>query len=116
MSLYFRLLDDLEKWLKEVETALASEDLGKDLTSVQVCYRLSSTARRVCGRLTTVVFVLGLGQNLIKKHAALEKDIRAHEPRVQKAFTTANDMIAANVRGPCVCHAVVMAMAHHLPP
>lgn len=38
MSLYFRLLDDLEKWLKEVETALASEDLGKDVTTVQVAY------------------------------------------------------------------------------
>ena len=36
MALYFRLLDDLEKWLKEVETALASDDVGKDLGSVQV--------------------------------------------------------------------------------
>ena len=36
MSLYFRLLEDLEKWLQEVETALASDDVGKDLGSVQV--------------------------------------------------------------------------------
>ena len=36
MAIYFRLLDDLEKWLKEVETALATDDVGKDLVSVQV--------------------------------------------------------------------------------
>ena len=54
MSLYFRLLEDLEKWLKEVETALASDDVGKDLGSVQVCVcvgtRAGSQLRREAGR------------------------------------------------------------------
>ena len=44
MSLYFRLLEDLEKWLKEVETALASDDVGKDLGSVQVCVWVGTRA------------------------------------------------------------------------
>jgi len=35
-AFYFRLLDDLERWLKEVESALATDDVGKDLASVQV--------------------------------------------------------------------------------
>ena len=35
-AFYFRLLDDLERWLKEVEAALATDDVGKDLASVQV--------------------------------------------------------------------------------
>ena len=37
-------------------------------------------------------------QKLLKKQSAIEADIRGREPRVQKAFGTANDMIAANVR------------------
>ena len=41
MSLFFRLLDDLEKWLKEVEAALATDDVGKDLAGVQVRSLLS---------------------------------------------------------------------------
>lgn len=44
--------------------------------------------------------VLPPKQKLLKKQSAIEADIRGREPRVQKAFATANDMIAANVRKP----------------
>ncbi|XP_066294875.1 spectrin alpha chain, non-erythrocytic 1-like isoform X22 [Branchiostoma lanceolatum] len=47
--------EDVELWLTEVEGHLASEDLGKDLPSVQ---------------------------NLQKKHALLEADVAAHQERV----------------------------------
>ncbi|XP_019643312.1 PREDICTED: spectrin alpha chain, non-erythrocytic 1-like [Branchiostoma belcheri] len=47
--------EDVELWLTEVEGHLASEDLGKDLPSVQ---------------------------NLQKKHALLEADVAAHQERM----------------------------------
>src|SRR5687767_12277738 len=50
-----RTVEDIEVWLGEVEGALASEDYGKDLTSVQ---------------------------NLQKKHALLESDIASHQDRI----------------------------------
>lgn len=45
-------MEDIELWLYEVEGHLASDDFGKDLTSVQ---------------------------NLQKKHALLEADVAAHQ-------------------------------------
>lgn len=47
-----RGIEDFEIWLSEIEGQLMSEDLGKDLTSVQ---------------------------NLIKKHALLEVDVSSHQ-------------------------------------
>lgn len=47
-------MEDIELWLYEVEGHLASDDYGKDLTSVQ---------------------------NLQKKHALLEADVAAHQVR-----------------------------------
>lgn len=47
-----RNVEDIELWLYEVEGHLASDDYGKDLTSVQ---------------------------NLQKKHALLEADVAAHQ-------------------------------------
>lgn len=49
-----RNVEDIELWLYEVEGHLASDDYGKDLTSVQ---------------------------NLQKKHALLEADVAAHQVR-----------------------------------
>ncbi|KAL4609564.1 spectrin alpha chain, non-erythrocytic 1-like isoform X10 [Arapaima gigas] len=50
-----RNVEDIELWLYEVEGHLASDDYGKDLTSVQ---------------------------NLQKKHALLETDVGAHQDRI----------------------------------
>nr|XP_032800960.1 spectrin alpha chain, non-erythrocytic 1 isoform X8 [Petromyzon marinus] len=50
-----RNVEDIELWLYEVEGHLASEDLGKDLTSVH---------------------------NLQRKHALLEADVAAHQDRI----------------------------------
>eukprot|EP00794_Sanderia_malayensis_P015984 gene15984-17594_t len=50
-----RTCEDLELWLSETEAHLASDDLGKDLTSVK---------------------------NLQKKHDLLEADIEAHKERI----------------------------------
>ncbi|KAJ8384905.1 hypothetical protein AAFF_G00197130 [Aldrovandia affinis] len=50
-----RNVEDIELWLKEIEGSLASDDYGKDLTSVQ---------------------------NLQKKHALLEADVTAHQDRI----------------------------------
>uniref|UniRef100_A0A8C7S805 Spectrin alpha chain, non-erythrocytic 1 n=1 Tax=Oncorhynchus mykiss TaxID=8022 RepID=A0A8C7S805_ONCMY len=50
-----RNVEDIELWLYEVEGHLASDDYGKDLTSVQ---------------------------NLQKKHALLEADVAAHQDRI----------------------------------
>uniref|UniRef100_A0A8C8GEK3 Spectrin alpha, non-erythrocytic 1 n=1 Tax=Oncorhynchus tshawytscha TaxID=74940 RepID=A0A8C8GEK3_ONCTS len=50
-----RNVEDIELWLYEVEGHLASDDYGKDLTSVQ---------------------------NLQKKHALLEADVTAHQDRI----------------------------------
>lgn len=47
-----RNVEDIELWLYEMEGHLASDDYGKDLTSVQ---------------------------NLQKKHALLEADVAAHQ-------------------------------------
>ena len=46
----------------------------------------------------SILFSVSILQKLLKKQSAIEADIRGREPRVQKAFATANDMIAANVR------------------
>lgn len=57
-----RNVEDIELWLYEVEGHLASDDYGKDLTSVQ---------------------------NLQKKQALLEADVAAHQvPRFNNAALT----------------------------
>eukprot|EP00049_Salpingoeca_infusionum_P019358 m.361515 g.361515 ORF g.361515 m.361515 type:complete len:2425 (-) comp19658_c0_seq1:287-7561(-) len=63
---FTRRVDDMESWCKDVERALASEDLGRDLTSVQ---------------------------NLIKKHQLLEADVQGHKDRVDAVVQSADDMI-----------------------
>ncbi|UYV70522.1 SPTAN1 [Cordylochernes scorpioides] len=65
---FYRSIEDIEIWLSEVEAQLASEDIGKDLTSVQ---------------------------NLLKKHALLEAAVASHQERLagvgaQAARFTAN--------------------------
>lgn len=55
-----RNVEDIELWLYEVEGHLASDDYGKDLTSVQ---------------------------NLQKKHALLEADVAAHQVTTQCTHT-----------------------------
>ncbi len=55
-----RNVEDIELWLYEVEGHLASDDFGKDLTSVQ---------------------------NLQKKHALLEADVAAHQVTMSEWFS-----------------------------
>uniref|UniRef100_A0A0M3JD66 Spectrin repeat-containing domain protein n=1 Tax=Anisakis simplex TaxID=6269 RepID=A0A0M3JD66_ANISI len=57
---------DLEFWLGEVETLLASEDYGKDLSSIE---------------------------NLLKKHQLLEADITAHADRVGEMNQQADSLL-----------------------
>ncbi|KAJ8346496.1 hypothetical protein SKAU_G00278970 [Synaphobranchus kaupii] len=72
-----RNVEDIELWLYEVEGHLASDDFGKDLTSVQ---------------------------NLQKKHALLEADITAHQDRIDgisiqaRQFQEAGHFDAENIR------------------
>ncbi|XP_035246925.1 spectrin alpha chain, non-erythrocytic 1-like isoform X2 [Anguilla anguilla] len=72
-----RNVEDIELWLYEVEGHLASDDFGKDLTSVQ---------------------------NLQKKHALLEADIAAHQDRIDgisiqaRQFQEAGHFDVENIR------------------
>ncbi|CAL8322047.1 unnamed protein product [Lota lota] len=72
-----RNVEDIELWLYEVEGQLASDDYGKDLTSVQ---------------------------NLQKKHALLEADVAAHQDRIDgitiqaRQFQEAGHFDADNIR------------------
>ncbi|XP_077478046.1 spectrin alpha chain, non-erythrocytic 1 isoform X5 [Stigmatopora argus] len=72
-----RNVEDIELWLYEVEGHLASEDYGKDLTSVQ---------------------------NLQKKHALLEADVTAHQDRIDgiliqaRQFQEAGHFDAGNIQ------------------
>ncbi|XP_055009555.1 spectrin alpha chain, non-erythrocytic 1 isoform X1 [Boleophthalmus pectinirostris] len=72
-----RNVEDIELWLYEVEGHLASDDYGKDLTSVQ---------------------------NLQKKHALLEADVAAHQDRIDgitiqaRQFQEAGHFDAENIR------------------
>ncbi|XP_077865919.1 spectrin alpha chain, non-erythrocytic 1-like [Saccoglossus kowalevskii] len=59
-------MKDMDFWLGEVEAALASEDYGRDLTSVQ---------------------------NLIKKHQLLEADVAAHEDRMKDLNSQAESFV-----------------------
>ncbi|XP_071948314.1 spectrin alpha chain, non-erythrocytic 1-like isoform X2 [Antedon mediterranea] len=59
---------DIEYWLTDCETALASEDFGRDLASVQ---------------------------NLLQKQQLLEDDIAAHEGRIKELNDQANAFIDA---------------------
>lgn len=61
-----RNVEDIELWLTDVETTLASEDYGKDLNSVQ---------------------------NLLKKQTALENDIGSHQDRIDSVVLQANSFI-----------------------
>eukprot|EP00051_Salpingoeca_urceolata_P021153 m.326944 g.326944 ORF g.326944 m.326944 type:complete len:2477 (-) comp19745_c14_seq3:188-7618(-) len=63
-----RRAEDIDSWCTEVETALSSEELGKDLTSVQ---------------------------NLLKKHQLLEADIEGHTDRVSEVSQQAKEFIRA---------------------
>ncbi|TSL04208.1 Spectrin alpha chain, non-erythrocytic 1 [Bagarius yarrelli] len=72
-----RNVEDIELWLYEMEGHLASDDYGKDLTSVQ---------------------------NLQKKHALLEADVAAHQDRIDgitiqaRQFQDAGHFDADNIR------------------
>ncbi|XP_071821753.1 spectrin alpha chain, non-erythrocytic 1-like isoform X5 [Apostichopus japonicus] len=59
---------DIEFWLGEMENTLSSEDVGRDLASVQ---------------------------NLMKKHSLLEDDINAHEDRINVLNSQADQFIEA---------------------
>ncbi|KAJ8038539.1 Spectrin alpha chain, non-erythrocytic 1 [Holothuria leucospilota] len=59
---------DIEFWLGEMENTLASEDIGRDLASVQ---------------------------NLLKKHALVEDDVKAHEDRINVLNAQADQFIEA---------------------
>ena len=61
-----RGVEDIELWLTEIEGQLASEDYGRDLTSVQ---------------------------NLMKKHALLEADVVSHQDRVDGVVIQAQQFV-----------------------
>lgn len=61
-QMFTRNLEDFEMWLTDVEAQLASEDLGRDLSSVQV---------------------------LQKRHSLLEADVSAHKDRLDSFGTQA---------------------------
>ncbi|VDP10579.1 unnamed protein product [Soboliphyme baturini] len=63
---FIAAVKDLEFWLGEVETLLASDDYGKDLASVQ---------------------------NLLKKHQLIEADITAHADRLKDMNSQANSLL-----------------------
>ncbi|KRY71430.1 Spectrin alpha chain [Trichinella pseudospiralis] len=63
---FIAAVKDLEFWLGEIETLLASDDFGKDLASVQ---------------------------NLLKKHQLIEADIAAHAERVREMNTEASSLL-----------------------
>ncbi|KAH7638391.1 alpha spectrin [Dermatophagoides farinae] len=58
--------EDIELWLAEIESQIGSEDLGKDLTSVQ---------------------------NLLKRHNMLEADIATHQERINDIVKQTNQFI-----------------------
>ena len=60
---YNRTVEDLEMWLRETEAQLASEDYGKDLTSVQ---------------------------NHLKRQALTQADVAAHQDRIDGIRIAAN--------------------------
>lgn len=60
-----RNVEDIELWLYEVEGHLASDDYGKDLTSVQ---------------------------NLQKKQALLEADVAAHQVKKRHCASLSNSL------------------------
>uniref|UniRef100_A0A183DQ64 SH3 domain-containing protein n=1 Tax=Gongylonema pulchrum TaxID=637853 RepID=A0A183DQ64_9BILA len=63
---FMAAVKDLEFWLGEVESLLASEDYGKDLASIE---------------------------NLLKKHQLLEADISAHAERVREMNVQADNLL-----------------------
>jgi len=65
-----RDFDDLDRWFREVEAALSSEDYGSDLPSVQI---------------------------LLKKQTLLEADISSHDPLIQKTLKQAQHLIDSQV-------------------
>ncbi|XP_070576983.1 spectrin beta chain, non-erythrocytic 5-like isoform X4 [Ptychodera flava] len=62
--MFQRNLDDLDSWMDEVEAQLASEDLGKDLTSIN---------------------------NLLKKHQLLESQVANYQPRIDEVQAHAKE-------------------------
>lgn len=61
-----RNVEDIELWLSEMESQIVSEDVGKDLTSVQ---------------------------NLLKRQALIESDVVSHQDRVDDIVVHANDFV-----------------------
>ncbi|XP_022101019.1 spectrin alpha chain, non-erythrocytic 1-like isoform X4 [Acanthaster planci] len=61
-------IKDIDFWLSEIEASLSSDDIGRDLTSVQY---------------------------LLKKHQLLEDDIAAHEDRIKDLNAQADAFIEA---------------------
>ncbi|KAJ6217266.1 hypothetical protein RDWZM_008423 [Blomia tropicalis] len=54
---FFRLCDDLELWIKDIDNMLRNEDRGKDLTSIK---------------------------NLLKKHQLVESDVHNHVENIEQ--------------------------------
>ena len=65
---FSRRVEDIEEWCAEVQTTLGSDDLGKDLTSVQ---------------------------NLLKKHNLLEAEIAGYDDRIKAVQKQAAEFVAA---------------------
>ncbi len=65
---FARRVEDIEAWCSEVRTVLSSDDLGRDLTSVQ---------------------------NLLKKHTLLEAEIAGHQERIDAIAVQAKEFVAA---------------------
>ena len=75
---FTRRVEDIESWCGEVEQSLATEDMGKDLASVQT---------------------------LLKKHQLLEAEIAGHQDRIDMIAEQAKEMVAAgNFQSAVISH------------
>src|SRR5699024_4768647 len=73
---FFRLCDDLDLWIKDIDSMLRDEDCGKDLTSVK---------------------------NMLKKHQLVENDVHNHNENIEQVkdhlmnFTQSNHFLKEEI-------------------
>ena len=91
-------MQDLDFWLGEVEALLTTDELGKDLASLQdhdfwLGEELALLTTDELGIRFWTEARSTLVQNLVKKHKLVEADIIAHEDRINDMNEQADSLV-----------------------
>lgn len=91
-----RAADETKSWMSEKDTALLSDDYGRDLASVQTLQRKHEGLERDLAALEETVKVLRMdAAQLVGAQPAASWNVRAKEKEIVDAWTTLKSRVSA---------------------